>query len=453
LAFSWFRKKKSAARANQDSAKAESGADKKSENGSGAKNGNDPKQAAKNAAGAVGAALKPTGDQKLSVIKLVDTLIQQSYRLRASDIHLDPEENLLKVRLRIDGVMHDSFVLPKSIHQEVITRIKVMASMRTDEHQTAQDGRIRVTIEEKNFDIRVSIAPTYYGENCVMRLLSGGDQAFALKDLGFSDENLEKIERAITKPYGMILATGPTGSGKTTTLYTILQKLNTKEVVIITVEDPIEYSIGGLEQIQVNERTGLTFAKGLRFILRQDPDIIMVGEIRDDETAGIAVNAALTGHLMLSTLHTNDSTTAIPRLLDMGVEPFLITSTLNVAIGQRLVRQLCGSCKKKKKLTKAEIDNLKRFVSEKIIAANEGADFYAAVGCNECSGGYKSRIGIHEVFEIDSGIRELIVQKASGDKIREAAIKSGMITMLEDGFKKAVAGVTTLEEVLRVFYE
>jgi type IV pilus assembly protein PilB len=403
---------------------------------------------------AVAAALKPKeGEQKLSVIKLVDTLIQQSYRLRASDIHLDPEENLLRVRLRIDGVMHDSFVLPKSIHSEVITRIKVMAGMRTDEHQMAQDGRIKASIDDKSFDVRVSIAPTYYGENCVMRLLAGGEEEFTLESLGFSDHNKEKIERAIRKPYGMILATGPTGSGKTTTLYTILRQLNTKEVSIITIEDPIEYSIQGLEQIQVNERTGLVFSAGLRFILRQDPDIIMVGEIRDDETANIAVNAALTGHLLLSTLHTNDSTTTVPRLLDMGVEPFLITSTLNVALGQRLVRQLCDQCKKEKKLTAAEIENLAKKVSEKILNAHKGAKFYEAVGCQKCSGGYKSRIGIHEVFEINSSIRELIVEEASGDKIREAAIRGGMVTMLEDGFQKAVAGITTLEEVLRVFYE
>lgn len=406
--------------------------------------------AAPSGSGGLGVA-KP--GEKISIIRLVDTLIEQSAKLRSSDIHLDPEETLLRVRLRIDGVMHDSFVLPKSIHSEIITRIKVMAGLRTDEHAAAQDGRLQAKIDSKKVDVRVSIAPTYHGENCVMRILAAGDEEFTLEKLGFAGVNLERINKAVEKPYGMILATGPTGSGKTTTLYTILRKITTKEVVTITIEDPVEYSIEGIEQIQVNPRTGLTFANGLRFILRQDPDIVMVGEIRDGETASIAVNAALTGHLMLSTLHTNDATTTIPRLLDMGVEPFLIASTLNVAIGQRLIRKLCQNCRVEKKLSAAELENLKKFVSEKLLNKHKGKTFYDAKGCSKCSGGYIGRVGIHEVLEIDAVIRELIMKKASGDEIREVARKNGMVTMLEDGFEKSLKGETTLEEVLRVFYE
>src|SRR3989344_987032 len=272
-------------------------------------------------------------DQKgLSIISLIDDLVEEAQRLRASDIHIDPQADSVRVRYRIDGVMADHHTLPKSIHSEVITRIKILSGLRTDEHQSALDGRFRLTIDDTPIDIRVSIAPAYYGENAVLRLLSDKAQDFTLTTLGFSEENQKKILSAIQRPYGMILATGPTGSGKTTTLYTLLKKLSTPEVSIITIEDPIEYSIGGINQIQANTRTGLTFAQGLRSILRQDPNIIMVGEIRDAETAGIAVNTALTGHLLLSTLHTSDASTTLPRLLDMGIDPYLVASTVNVAV-------------------------------------------------------------------------------------------------------------------------
>ncbi len=270
--------------------------------------------------------------EEISIIKIVDALMEQAYVSRASDIHIDPTEDKIVVRFRIDGVMQEAFSLPKEIHSEVISRIKVLSGLRTDEHQMAQDGRFKFTTSDKKtrFDVRVSIIPTYYEENAVMRILAEQGQGFTLKDIGYSPGDLKKVERAIEKPYGMILATGPTGSGKTTSLYTILRSLNTPEASIITIEDPIEYSLEGVNQIQVNNQTGLTFANGLRSILRQDPNIIMVGEIRDEETAGIAVNAALTGHLLLSTLHTNDASTTLPRLLDMKVEPFLIASTVNV---------------------------------------------------------------------------------------------------------------------------
>ncbi len=393
---------------------------------------------------------------QVSIIKLVDNLIENAAEMRASDVHIDPEEKDIRVRFRIDGVLHDSFILPKELHSEVITRIKILSSMRTDEHQAAQDGRFKFFLKHDGHDIkidvRVSVAPTYYGENCVMRLLGEGNTAFTLVSLGFSEENMNRVHKAIKKPYGMILATGPTGSGKTTTLYSILKELNTKDVSIITIEDPVEYSMEGLDQIQVNPRTGLTFADGLRFILRQDPNIIMVGEIRDNETAGIAVNAAMTGHLVLSTLHTNDAATTLPRLLDMKVEPFLISSTLNVAIGQRLVRMICADCKVEKRMSPAEIQALTAIIPVEMLKGK--TDFYSGVGCKKCNGsGYKSRIGIHEVLENTEVIRDLIMKRASASEIRTAAQKQGMKTMLEDGIEKALKGTTTIEEVLRVFHD
>ena len=396
-------------------------------------------------------------ENRISIIRIVDNMVENAYEMRASDIHVDPAEKDITVRYRIDGVLRDIFTLPKNLQSEIITRIKVLSGMRTDEHAAAQDGRFRVGIKMRetiiNIDVRVSIAPTYYGENCVMRLLVGeGGQILDLEHLGFSEKDQAKIKRAIERPYGLILATGPTGSGKTTTLYAILRKLNTREVSIITIEDPVEYSLQGVDQVQVNPRTGLTFAQGLRFILRQDPNIIMVGEIRDAETAGIAVNAAMTGHLVLSTLHTNDATTTLPRLLDMGVEPFLIASTVNIAIGQRLVRTLCEKCKEKKKLTKEETEALLQMVSKEMLGGR--TDFFVGKGCNECAqSGYKGRIGIHEVLEITEEIRTLIMKRVSAGELRQAAVKAGMTTMLEDGIEKAAAGLTTIEEVLRVFHE
>ena len=393
------------------------------------------------------------GSLQISIIRLVDSLIATAFEARASDIHLDPEEDQIRVRFRIDGVLHDNFIFPKDLQSEIITRIKILSGMRTDEHQAAQDGRFKMEISgHDGVDVRVSIAPTYYGENCVMRLLAQQSGALSLESLGYSAVNLERVNRAMQKPYGLILATGPTGSGKTTSLYAILKKLNTKEVSIITVEDPIEYSIAGIDQIQVNARTGLTFAQGLRFILRQDPNIIMVGEIRDDETASIAVNAAMTGHLVLSTLHTNDASTTLPRLLDMGVEPFLIASTINAAIGQRLVRTICADCRVERELTPAEVQSLKGLVPENLLQGKK--DFSVGVGCKKCDmSGFKGRIGIHEVIEMNEEIRQLIMKRATSAEIKAAAMRGGMVPMLEDGIQKAVRGLTTIEEVLRVFHE
>ncbi len=388
-----------------------------------------------------------------SIIKIVDSLIEQAYNSRASDIHMDPEEKTFRLRFRIDGVLHDVYSFPKDLHSEIITRIKVLSGMRTDEHQAAQDGRMRIAVPEAGFvDVRVSITPTYYGENCVMRLLAGKSDDFSLANLGFSEDNLKRMHRAMKKPYGLILATGPTGSGKTTTLYMVLKEINKPDISVITIEDPIEYSLGGVDQIQVNNKTGLTFANGLRSILRQDPNVVMVGEIRDGETASIAVNAAMTGHLVLSTLHTNDAPTTLPRLLDLGVEPFLIASTLNIAIGQRLVRTICSDCKVKKTFTETELSALNDAFPATLLKDHKV--FYKGEGCARCNhSGYKGRIGIHEVLEVDEKIRELIMRRANADEIRKSAIDNGMITMTEDGFEKAIAGVTTIEEILRVFHE
>jgi type IV pilus assembly protein PilB len=390
---------------------------------------------------------------EVSIIHLVELMIQYAYELRASDIHIVPESEKLRIRFRVDGVMHDIFTFPKELHSEIITRIKVLSGLRIDEHQAAQDGRFKAPVKDIGYvDVRVSIAPTYYGENSVMRILADKTEQFTLEKLGFEGQDLERINAAIKKPYGMILATGPTGSGKTTTLYTILKILNTPEVSVITIEDPIEYSIEGVDQIQVNAKTGITFAAGLRSILRQDPNIIMVGEIRDEETAGIAVNAALTGHLLLSTLHTNDSATALPRLIDMKVEPFLIASTVNVIIGQRLLRRICDECKVQMKIDDSELASLKQVIRAEIL--DDHKNFYKGKGCGTCDDtGYKSRIGIHEVLLVDDEVREAIMRRASAAEVKKIAVKNGMRPMLEDAFEKAIKGLTTIEEILRVIRE
>ncbi len=387
----------------------------------------------------------------ISIIELVDLLVEYAYSSRASDIHIEPAEKRVVIRLRIDGILQDEFAIPKELHDEIISRIKVLSSLKTDIHHVPQDGRFKAKIEAReNIDIRVSIAPTYYDENAVLRILAETNQVFSFDELGFTKEQLAIVEKSVKKPYGMILVNGPTGSGKTTTLYTILKKLSTREISIITIEDPIEYSIEGVTQIPVSTQAGLTFANGLRSILRQDPNIIMVGEIRDSETANIAVNASLTGHLMLSTLHTNDAATTFPRLIDMGVPPFLVASTLNVAVAQRLVRKACPACKKERSLDAAELQNFGGAAAamgvKKLTTAGKG--------CDQCNGtGYMGRTGIHEVLEVRDNIRGLIVARADSNQIKQAAVKNGMLTMIEDGLVKAREGITTIEEVLRIIYE
>lgn len=390
----------------------------------------------------------------LSIIRLVQHIVEEAQSLRASDVHIDPEHDSVRVRYRVDGVLQNAHKFAKSMHSEVISRIKILAGLRTDEHQAAQDGRFRSFLAdgERPVDVRVSVVPTYFGENAVLRLLSDKADDYTLEALGFSAGNREKIRAAIKKPYGMILATGPTGSGKTTTLYTLLKKLNTSEVSVITIEDPIEYAVEGIEQIQVNPRTGLTFANGLRSILRQDPNIIMVGEIRDGETAGIAVNTALTGHLVLSTLHTNDAATTLPRLLDMKIESYLIASTVNVAIGQRLVRKICEACKIAKQLTPAEAKSLSSVIPA--AALKKAKVFYHGKGCEKCNQtGYSGRVGVHEVLVPSPAIRDAVLRKSPASEIRRLAVEEGMATLIEDGFEKAAAGITTIEEVLRTLYE
>ncbi|MEK9180391.1 MAG: GspE/PulE family protein [Patescibacteria group bacterium] len=392
--------------------------------------------------------------EKIPVVELVDLLVEYAYSTHASDIHIHPEEKTVRLRFRIDGLLRDIFKvgLNKELHQEIVSRIKVLSGLRTDEHLVPQDGRFKTPIKDFGYvDVRVSIMPTYYGENAILRVLAE-TQSFNLEDLGLQLKDLKKIEHAIAKPYGMILANGPTGSGKTTTLYTILKRINKPDISIITLEDPIEYSLLGTTQIQINERVGVTFASGLRSVLRQDPNIIMVGEIRDQDTAGIAVNAALTGHLVLSTLHTNDAATTFPRLLDMGVPAFLVASTVNVAIGQRLVRQLCQKCKEKRVLKPEEAKSAGELIPQ--IAQHNIKTFYEAKGCAECNEtGYRGRLGVREVLEVTEDIRQLVMNRANTTQIKEAAIKGGMTTMIEDGLLKAQNGLTSLEELLRIIHE
>lgn len=391
----------------------------------------------------------------LSIVSLVNSIVKNAYECRASDIHIDPGKHQVQVRLRVDGVLQDAGIFAKGAHPEIISRIKILAGLRTDEHQVAQDGRFRWGENTLlPLDVRVSIVPTYYGENAVLRLLSGQAADYNLEALGFSDSNRDKILRAAKKPYGMILATGPTGSGKTTTLYTLIKMLNSKESSIVTVEDPIEYSLEGIHQMQVNPRSGLTFANGLRSLLRQDPNIIMVGEIRDHETAGLAVNTALTGHLLLSTLHTNDAATTLPRLLDLNVEPYLIASTVSVAIGQRLLRKICEFCRAEKKLSADESKRLAEAFGLNSQQNSEPPPFYYGTGCEKCANsGYRGRLGVHEVLLLDQVIRDAILRKATATDIQALAVRQGMITMFQDGIEKAKAGITTVEEVLRMLYE
>lgn len=393
-----------------------------------------------------------TASDSLPIAKIVDTLINAAYEDRASDIHIEPTELESLVRFRIDGVLQDVLLMPKKIHDRLITRIKVLSNLRTDEHMGAQDGKMRLVIPEEQLDIRVSILPVTGGEKVVMRLLSSKSREYSLVSLGMAPGDLTKLERAYAQTYGMILSTGPTGSGKTTSIYAILKILNTREKNITTIEDPVEYWIKGANQVQVNVKTNLTFADGLRSILRQDPNIIFVGEIRDSETAGIAVNAALTGHLVLSTLHTNDAATAIPRLSDMGVEPFLVASTVRVIIAQRLLRKICDGCKSSMQFTREEL--LKHFSTDilaKYFPEGEEITTYHGTGCKLCHNtGYKGRLGVFEVLEVSQEIRKLIASKKDAEVINQQALKEGMQSMLEDAIIKVQKGLTTIEEVIRV---
>jgi type II secretory ATPase GspE/PulE/Tfp pilus assembly ATPase PilB-like protein len=386
------------------------------------------------------------------IIKIVNLIIQYASQDKASDIHIEPQEKKCLIRFRIDGMLHDVVQLPINLHDRIVTRIKIVSNLRTDEHMSAQDGKMRFHDEEETMDIRVSILPIVDGEKAVLRLLSTHARQFSLIDLGMSERDLIKLNESISKSFGMILSTGPTGSGKSTSIYAILKIINKREKNITTVEDPVEYRIKGVNQINVNVKSGLTFASGLRSILRQDPNIVFVGEIRDIETAGIAVNAALTGHLVLSTLHTNDAATALPRFIDMKVEPFLVASTVNVIIAQRLIRKICEMCKSSLKIPKEEfIKNLPEDVVVKNLGNLPEYTIFKGNGCKICHGtGYAGRIGIFEILEISKKIKALIIQKADSEMIAKQAIDEGMTTMLDDGLSKVNRGLTTLEEVLRV---
>ena len=399
--------------------------------------------------------------EDLPVVSIVDTLIKHAILQDASDIHIEPMEKEVLVRYRIDGILHDAMVLPQKINEGVVARIKVLSNLKLDEHRLPQDGRFKIENKEHKFSFRVSILPVYDGEKIVMRLLPEDSKGFTLENLGFWGRDLEILHRNIKRPFGMILATGPTGCGKTTTLYTILDILNTEGVNISTIEDPIEYRMPRINQTQVKPKIGYTFANGLRALVRQDPDIIMVGEIRDNETAGLAVNAALTGHLVLSTLHTNTAAGAIPRLIDMKAEGFLLASTLNVIIAQRLVRTLHKESRQEYFLSNKEIASIKKDMDlDKILqilkdsrivsAKSDWSDipFYKPVKSKDFPDGYKGRIGIHEILEVSDGVKNLIAQNVADNVIEEKARSEGMITMMEDGFIKAAQGMTSIEEVL-----
>ncbi len=409
--------------------------------------------------------------QGIPVIRVVDTLIKHAILQSASDIHIEPGEKKVHVRYRIDGILHDAMTLPHDIATGIVARIKVLSNLKLDEHRLPQDGRFKIESDDHRMSFRVSILPVFDGEKIVMRLLDESSKGLTLEKMGFTGQSLEVIHREIKKPNGMVLVTGPTGSGKTTTLYTVMDILNTTEVNISTVEDPVEYRMSRVNQTQVNAKIGMTFASALRSLLRQDPDIIMVGEIRDEETLEIALHAAMTGHLVLSTLHTNSAAAAIPRMIDMGAEPFLIASTTNVVIAQRLVRRLCGECREEYRMAQPEVATLSKsfdlieirsslekqeLFKEKFpnISGWEDITFFRAKGCEQCGGeGYRSRVGIYEVLEMTTGMRKLVMESATSEAIEMEARSAGMMTMIEDGFFKASQGMTSIEEVLRVTKE
>jgi len=399
-----------------------------------------------------------TKPEDLPIIKIVDKLLNMGYTNQASDIHIEPYEDETTVRLRIDGILHDILKVPHALHDLLVTRIKILSRLRTDEHRAAQDGRLKFKHGKAKIDVRVSIVPVIHGEKVVLRLLAEKARQYDLENLGFSKADFKKIKKSIKSPWGMLLVTGPTGCGKTTTLYSILKKLSTREINISTIEDPVEYDIEGINQIQVNPKTNLTFSKGLRAIVRQDPDIIMVGEIRDKETASIGINSAMTGHLVLSTLHTNDAATTLPRLLDMGVKPFLVASTINIAIAQRLVRKICEKCRYKTTITPKTIELIEKQLPAEIVKKFQLNDpktiLYYGKGCKECnSTGYQGRMGIFEIIKMNEEIKKLVMEKANAATIKNKAIELGMTTLLEDGIDKVLTGKTTIDEIIRVTRE
>lgn len=380
------------------------------------------------------------------VIQFVNLMLSKAAKNRASDIHIEPYQQDLKVRLRIDGLLYNTFSPPKRLHPSVVSRIKVMAGLNIAEKRVPQDGRIEIRVGDRNIDIRVSTLPTVYGERVVLRLLDKSSRMLELHELGIPDAHLLEIRKLINLSHGIVLVTGPTGSGKTTTLYAALSEINTQDKNIITIEDPVEYQIDGIGQVPVNRKVGLSFANGLRTIVRQDPDIILVGEVRDLETAEIAIQAALTGHLVFSTLHTNDAASAITRLIDMGIEPFLITSSVLAIIAQRLVRTICPSCNRPAEVSNESMKDL--CVTQEDL---KGASIFRGEGCDKCmQTGFYGRTGIYEIMKISESIKKTIISTSDANAIKEAAVREGMRTLREDGSDKILKGITTPEEILRV---
>lgn len=418
--------------------------------------------------GEVGAAVKETEEFKQTktvdskeiseiikeapIAKIVATILEYAVSSRASDVHIEPEEDRVRVRYRIDGILYDRLSLPKSVQEAVISRIKILSEMKIDEHRTPQDGRFNFKVDNKEVDLRISVLPTIFGEKIVMRLLRKSGGIPTLPELGLTGNSLKNLETSILRPHGIIIVCGPTGSGKTTTLYSVLNKLNTTRVNIMTLEDPVEYQIAGINQVQINPAVGLTFATGLRSFLRQDPNIILVGEIRDKETTELAIQAALTGHLVFSTLHTQDASGALPRLVDLGAETFLLASTMNGILGQRIVRKICSYCKIEYTPPPQLIEEVKRVLGNYL--PTNPLKFYKGKGCEECgSSGYLGRVGIFETLPVSPKIASLVLENADSSTIEKQAIAEGMITMKQDGYLKVLQGITTVEEVLRVAQE
>jgi type II secretory ATPase GspE/PulE/Tfp pilus assembly ATPase PilB-like protein len=420
--------------------------------------------------GEVGAALKETEDQgkiktidtsqiaqiikEAPIAKIVSTILEYAVTSRASDIHIEPQEDRVRVRYRIDGILYDRLSLPKGVQDAVISRIKILSEMKIDEHRTPQDGRFNFKVEDKEVDLRISVLPTSFGEKIVMRLLRKSGGVPSLQELGLDGPSLRNLETSMLRPHGIIIVVGPTGSGKTTTLYSVLSKLNTTRVNIMTLEDPVEYQMAGINQVQINPAVGLTFADGLRAFLRQDPNVILVGEIRDKETTELAIQAALTGHLVFSTLHTSNASGALPRLLDLGAETFLLASTMNAVLGQRIVRKICEHCKIEYTPPPQIVEEMKTVLGKYFVENKNGLKFYKGKGCVQCAdAGYLGRVGIFETLIISEKIASLVLQHADSGTIEKEAKNEGMITMKQDGYLKVLQGITSVEEVLRVAQE
>lgn len=421
--------------------------------------------------GEVGAAIKETEEfsdkkkvvdssqiaqliKEAPIAKIVSTVLEYAVTSRSSDIHIEPQEDRVRVRYRIDGILYDKLSLPKNVQEALVSRIKILSDLKIDEHRSPQDGRFTFKVADEEVDLRISILPTVNGEKIVMRLLRKSGGIPTLQDLGLGGLALKRLEDSILRPHGIILVTGPTGSGKTTTLYAVLSKLNTPKVNIMSLEDPVEYQIAGVNQVQINPAVGLTFASGLRAFLRQDPNIILVGEIRDKETTDLALQAALTGHLVFSTLHTESASGALPRLIDLGAESFLLSSTITAIVGQRIVRKIDPVCKEEFIPAPQVLATVKQVLGPLYTMKDEEVRFYRGKGCNECGGsGYKGRVGIYEVLPVSEKIGQLMLQHPDSSSIEKQAVAEGMITMMQDGYLKVLKGISSIEEVLRVAKE